>query len=255
MARTPLLAGNWKMHGTRAEATVLAGALAKHVGNMTDREVLIAPPFTALDAARNAIAGTRILLGAQNVHGEDRGAYTGEISAAMLVEAGCTHVIIGHSERRQYYGETDAGVNARLRGALRCGLVPIVCVGETLAEREAGATITVIERQVHDGIAGIEAIHHPRIVLAYEPIWAIGTGRTATPEQAQEVHLAIRKRIAELAGAELADGVRILYGGSVKPDNIDALMAQPDLDGALVGGASLDAVAFARIVQFQESRR
>jgi triosephosphate isomerase len=254
MARTPLLAGNWKMHGTRTEATALAGALAKQVGGMTDREVLIAPPFTALDAARLAIAGTRILLGAQNVHGEDRGAYTGEISAAMLVEAGCTHVIIGHSERRQYYGETDAGVNARLRGALGAGLVPIVCVGETLAEREAGSTIAVIERQVHDGLAGIDPTHHPRIVLAYEPIWAIGTGRTATPEQAQEVHLAIRKRIGELAGAELADRVRILYGGSVKPDNIDALMAQPDLDGALVGGASLDAVAFARIVQFQEPR-
>jgi triosephosphate isomerase (TIM) len=255
MARTPLLAGNWKMHGTRAEAAALAGALAKQVGGITDREVLIAPPFTALDAARQAIAGTRILLGAQNVHGDDRGAYTGEISAAMLVEAGCTHVIIGHSERRQYYGETDAGVNARLRGALRSGLVPIVCVGETLAEREAGTTMAVIERQVRGGIGGIETIHHPRLVLAYEPVWAIGTGRTATPEQAQEVHLAIRKLVAELAGAEVANGVRILYGGSVKPDNIDALMAQPDLDGALVGGASLDAVAFARIVQFQESRR
>jgi triosephosphate isomerase (TIM) len=255
MARVPLLAGNWKMHGTRAEATALAGALAQHVGSVTGREVVIAPPYTALDAAREAIAGSRILLGAQNVHGEDKGAYTGEISAAMLVEAGCTHVIIGHSERRQYYGETDAGVNTRLRGALRAGLVPIVCVGETLAEREAGTTLAVIERQVRGGIGGIDAVHHPHIVLAYEPVWAIGTGRTATPEQAQEVHLAIRKFVGELAGPAVADGVRILYGGSVKPDNIDALMAQPDLDGALVGGASLDAVAFTRIVQFQESRR
>jgi triosephosphate isomerase (TIM) len=254
MARVPLFAGNWKMHGTRAAATELAGALAQHVGAVTGREVLIAPPYTALDAAREAIAGTRILLGAQNVHGEDKGAYTGEISAAMLVEAGCTHVIIGHSERRQYYGETDAGVNARLRGALRAGLVPIVCVGETLAEREAGTTMAVIERQVRGGIAGIDAVHHPRIVLAYEPVWAIGTGRTATREQAQEVHLAIRNLVAELTGPAVASGMRILYGGSVKPDNIDALMAQPDLDGALVGGASLDAVAFARIVQYQESR-
>ena len=255
MGRIPLLAGNWKMHGTRAEAKALAGALAASVGNVTGREVLIAPPFTAVDAAREAIAGTRILLGAQNVHGDDKGAYTGEISAAMLVDAGCTHVIIGHSERRQYYGETDAGVNARLRGALRCGLVPIVCVGETLAEREAGTTMAVIERQVRGGIGGIDAIHHPRLVLAYEPVWAIGTGRTATPEQAQEVHVAIRKLVVELAGPAVANGARILYGGSVKADNIDALMAQPDIDGALVGGASLDAVAFARIVQFEEFRR
>jgi triosephosphate isomerase len=254
MARIPLLAGNWKMHGTRAEAKALAGTLAASVGDVTGREVLIAPPFTALDAAREAIAGTRILLGAQNVHGADKGAYTGEISAAMLEEAGCTHVIIGHSERRQYYCETDAGVNARLGGALRARLIPIVCVGETLAEREAGTTMTVIERQVRGGLAGVDSVHHPRIVLAYEPVWAIGTGRTATPHQAQEVHLAVRNLVAELAGPVVASGVRILYGGSVKPDNIDALMAQPDIDGALVGGASLDAVAFARIVQFEESR-
>ncbi len=255
MARVPMLAGNWKMHGTRTEATTLGRMLAEKVGQVTDREVLIAPPFTALDAARNAIVGTHILLGAQNVHGEDQGAFTGEISAAMLVEAGCTHVIIGHSERRQYYGETDATVNARLRGAVRARLIPIVCVGETLAEREAGTTMAVIERQVRGGLAGIASEHHPRIILAYEPVWAIGTGRTATPEQAQEVHLAVRNLIHELAGPTVANGVRILYGGSVKPDNIDALMAQPDLDGALVGGASLDAVAFARIVKFQESPR
>ena len=157
MSRTPLLAGNWKMHGTRAEATALAGALAKSVGAVADREVLIAPPFTALDAARDAIAGTRILLGGQNVHGEDKGAFTGEVSAAMLLEAGCTHVIVGHSERRQYYGESDAGVNARLRGALRAGLIPIVCVGETLAERQAGETMSVIARQIRGGFAGMDA--------------------------------------------------------------------------------------------------
>lgn len=254
MPRTPLLAGNWKMHGTRAEARALAGDLAASVGGLTDREVLVAPPFTALEAAREAIAGSRILLGAQNVHGEDRGAFTGEVSASMLAEAGCSHVIVGHSERRQHYGETDAGVNARTRGALRAGLIPIVCVGETLEQREAGTTMAVITRQVRGGLDGLDAAHHPRIVLAYEPVWAIGTGRTATPAQAEEVHRDIRKLIAEIAGAAVANGMRILYGGSVKPDNIDALMAQPDIDGALVGGASLDAAGFARIVQFQESR-
>ncbi len=254
MARIPLLAGNWKMHGTRAETGALAGALAKSVGAVTGRESLIAPPFTALEAARQAIAGTRILLAAQNVHGDPRGAFTGEICAAMLVEAGCTHVIVGHSERRQYFGETDAGVNARTRGALGAGLVPIVCVGETLAEREAGTTGTVVERQVRGGLAGLDAAAVGRCVLAYEPVWAIGTGRTATPAQAQEVHRAIRGLLADLAGAAVADGVRILYGGSVKPDNIDALMAEADIDGALVGGASLDAASFTRIVQYQESR-
>jgi triosephosphate isomerase (TIM) len=255
MSRTPLLAGNWKMHGTRPEARALAGALAKSVGAVTDREVLIAPPFTALDAARDAIAGTHILLGAQNVHGEDKGAYTGEVSAAMLLEVGCTHVIIGHSERRQYYGETDASVNARVWGALRAGLVPIVCVGETLAERKAGTTLAVVERQIRGGFAGVGASDGHRCVLAYEPVWAIGTGHTATPAHAEEVHLAIRKLVAQLVGQAVADSTRILYGGSVKPDNIDALMAQPDIDGALVGGASLDAVAFERIVKFQESRQ
>src|SRR5215475_15094020 len=193
MARVPRLAGNWKMHGTRAEATALAGALAKSVGNVSGREVLIAPPYTALEAARQAIAGTRILLGAQNVHGEPKGAFTGEIGAAMLVEAGCTHVIVGHSERRQYFGETDEGVNARIRGALAADLVPIVCVGETLAER-----------QVRGGLAGLDAAAIERCVMAYEPVWAIGTGRTATPAHAQDVHKAIRGLLADLAGATVA---------------------------------------------------
>jgi len=254
MARVPLLAGNWKMHGTRAEATALAGALAKSVGNVSGREVLIAPPYTALEAARQAIAGTRILLGAQNVHGEPKGAFTGEICAAMLVETGCTHVIVGHSERRHYFGETDESVNARIRGALAANLVPIVCVGETLAEREAGTTAAIIERQVRGGLAGLDAAAVGRCVMAYEPVWAIGTGRTATPAHAQDVHRAIRGLLADLAGATVANGVRILYGGSVKPDNVDALMAEADIDGALVGGASLDAASFTRIVQYQESR-
>jgi len=254
MARIPLLAGNWKMHGTRAEARALAGALAKSVSTVSGRDVLIAPPFTALEAARQAIAGTRILLAAQNVHGEPKGAFTGEVCAAMLVEAGCTHVIVGHSERRQYFGETDASVNARARGALGANLVPIVCVGETLAEREAGTTAAIVERQVRGGLAGLDAAAIGRCVMAYEPVWAIGTGRTATPAHAQEVHRAIRGLLADLAGAAVANGVRILYGGSVKPDNIDALMAEADIDGALVGGASLDAASFTRIVQYQESR-
>jgi len=254
MARVPMLAGNWKMHGTRAEATALAGALAKSVGHVSGREVLIAPPYTALEAARQAIAGTRILLGAQNVHGEPKGAFTGEIGAAMLVEAGCTHVIVGHSERRQYFGETDESVNARICGALAANLVPIVCVGETLAEREAGTTAAIIERQVRGGLAGLDAAAVGRCVMAYEPVWAIGTGRTATPAHAQDVHKAIRGLLADLAGAAVANDVRILYGGSVKPDNVDALMAEADIDGALVGGASLDAASFTRIVQYQESR-
>jgi triosephosphate isomerase len=251
MARTPLLAGNWKMHGTRSEATVLARTLAGTIGQVRGREVVLAPPFTALDTVAAAIAGTQIRLAAQNVHWETKGAFTGEIAAAMLREAGCTHVIIGHSERRQYFGETDDGVNRRLRGALAGGLVPIVCVGETLAEREAGATPAVIERQMAGGLAGIGAAELAGCVVAYEPVWAIGTGRTATPAQAQEVHRAIRRQLAALGGAAVADGIRILYGGSVKPDNIDALMAESDIDGALVGGASLEATGFARIVHYR----
>ena len=251
MSRIPLLAGNWKMYGTQAETRALAGALAKAVGQVQGREVLVAPPFTSLGAAREAIAGTRILLGAQNVHGEPKGAFTGEISTAMLLEAGCSHAIIGHSERRQLFGETDAGVNARTKAAVAAGLVPIVCVGETLAEREAGQTAAVVERQVRGGLAGLDAAALGRIVVAYEPVWAIGTSRTATPAQAQEVHARIRALLGELGGAAVAAGVRILYGGSVKPDNVDALMAEPDLDGALVGGASLDAGQFTRIVRFE----
>jgi len=242
MARTPLLAGNWKMHGTRAEARTLAGALAKSVGQTTGREVLIAPPFTALDAAREAIAGTGILLAAQNVHGEDRGAFTGEVSAAMLAEAGCTHVIIGHSERRQYYGETDASVNARLRGALRASLIPIVCVGETLAEREGGQTSAVVSRQIDAVIAALGPAM-VRTVVAYEPVWAIGTGRTASPEQAQEVHALLRSRLAAAGAAQ----VKLLYGGSVKAANAALLFGMPDVDGGLVGGASLDAKEFLAI--------
>ena len=251
MSRMPLIAGNWKMHGARSEAVALARALAATVGHVRGREVLVAPPFTALEPVRETIAGTDIRLAGQNVHWEPKGAYTGEVAVAMLREAGCTYVIVGHSERRQYFGETNETVNKRLHACLGGGLVPIVCVGETLAEREAEATTAVIARQIESAFVGVRSDQIATCVIAYEPVWAIGTGRTATPGQAQEVHHAIRRQLIGLGSATTADRVRILYGGSVKPDNIDSLMAEPDIDGALVGGASLDAAAFARIVQYQ----
>jgi triosephosphate isomerase (TIM) len=250
--RTPLLAGNWKMWGTRSEAAALSTALTAVVGRTPGREVMIAPPFTALEVVRSVIDGSAIQLGAQNLHWEPKGAFTGEISAAMLVEAGCTHVIIGHSERRQLFGETNETVNKRLHAALAAGLTPVVCVGETLQERDADATVQVVERQVVAGLAGIAPAALAKSVIAYEPVWAIGTGKTATPAQAQDVHRTIRNQLAKVADQDTADRVRILYGGSVKPDNIDSLMAEPDVDGALVGGASLVAEQFIRIVQFEE---
>jgi triosephosphate isomerase len=252
--RTPLLAGNWKMHGARSEAVALASALAKAVGRLAGREVLVAPPFTALEAVAAAMAGSDVRLGAQNLHWEPKGAFTGEVSAAMLREAGCTHVIIGHSERRQLFGETNETVNKRLHAALAGGLTPIVCVGETLDEREADATAEVVERQITAGLAGISPADLARAVVAYEPVWAIGTGRTATPAQAEDVHRTIRAQLATLTDPSTAALVRILYGGSVKPDNVDALMAEPDIDGALVGGASLVAEQFLRIVRFEEKK-
>jgi triosephosphate isomerase len=252
MSRIPMLAGNWKMHGAKREAVALADALAAAVGKTPGREVLVAPPFTALEAVAAAIAGTDIRLAGQNLHWEPKGAFTGEIAASMLREAACTHVIVGHSERRQFFGDTDETVNKRTRAALAAGLVPIVCVGETLQEREADATTQVVERQVATGLAGVEAAALTGCIVAYEPVWAIGTGKTATPAQAEEVHRTIRRRLATLADPATADRIRILYGGSVKPDNIDALMAEPDIDGALVGGASLVAEQFIRIVRFEE---
>jgi len=252
MNRTPLIAGNWKMHGTRDEAVALARALAETVGRVTGREVAIAPPFTALEPVAREIAGTQIRLGAQNVHWEPKGAYTGEISTAMVREAGCTYVIIGHSERRQHFGETDETVNRRLHAVLGAELVPIVCVGETLAERDADATAAIVERQVASAFAGASSAQIARCVIAYEPVWAIGTGVTATPGQAQEVHHAIRRQLVGLASDTTAGRIRILYGGSVKAANIDALMAEPDIDGALVGGASLDPAEFTRIVRYEE---
>jgi len=251
MTRTPLIAGNWKMHGTRSEAVALAGTLAKNVGRPRGREVAVAPPFTALDAVAQALDGTGIKLAAQNCHWEAQGAYTGEISVAMLRETGCAFVIVGHSERRQLFGDTNETVNRRVHAVLGAGLVPIICVGETLEEREAEATDAVVARQVDTAFADVRPEQVATCVVAYEPVWAIGTGRTATPAQAQEVHDAIRRQIGTRTSPTTAERIRILYGGSVKPENVDALMAEPDIDGALVGGASLDAVAFTRIVQYQ----
>jgi triosephosphate isomerase len=245
-----MLAGNWKMHCTATEALALVRLLRERIEPSADREVLVAPAFPALVAVAAALDGSGYLLGAQDLHWEDSGAYTGEVSGPMLAAVGCTHVIIGHSERRQYFGETDERVALKVKAALRNGLVPLVCVGETLEERTTGETLAVIERQVRGGLTGLDAGAIGTIILAYEPVWAIGTGQVATPAQAQEVHSAIRRIVSDLAGAAVAAACRVLYGGSVKPDNVDALMIQPDIDGALVGGASLKADEFARIVAF-----
>jgi triosephosphate isomerase len=249
--RRSLLAGNWKMHGTRTEAERLLTALKTQIGRPADRDVVVAPPFSALETASRLLAGTSIRLAAQNLHWEPQGAFTGEVSGPMLKELGCTYVIIGHSERRQYFGETDETVAKKVQAARRDALTPIVCVGETLEQRDKGETLAVIARQVRGALQGLDAKAVASLVVAYEPVWAIGTGRTATPAQAQEVHASIRATLVELADQSSAELVRLLYGGSVKPDNVDALMAEADIDGALVGGASLDAEAFARIVQFR----
>ncbi|HSP95614.1 MAG TPA: triose-phosphate isomerase [Candidatus Dormibacteraeota bacterium] len=249
-ARTPLLAGNWKMHCRIDEALSLVDDLLGLVRSATDRDILVAPPFTAVAAVAQRLAGSRIQVAGQDLYWEDKGAYTGEVSGPMLAAAGCTHVIVGHSERRQLFGDSDDWVARKTAAALRADLTPIVCVGETLGERDADTTLAVVERQVRAALSDLGPAAMGRIVVAYEPVWAIGTGKVATPEQAQEVHRSIRGILTALSGTEIAAAVRILYGGSVKPDNIDALMAQPDLDGALVGGASLQAADFARIVAF-----
>ena len=246
-----MIAGNWKMHGTRAETEKILSALKGQITALTDREVVVAPPFTALETAARVLTGSSIHLAAQNVYWELQGAFTGEISGPMLKELGCTYVILGHSERRQYFAETDEQVARKVRAAQRDGLVPIVCVGETLQEREQGNTFAVITRQLQGALHNQEKAALASLVIAYEPVWAIGTGRTATPAQAQEVHATIRGALVELADHKAASAIRILYGGSVKPDNIDGLMAEADVDGALVGGASLQADSFARIVNFR----
>jgi triosephosphate isomerase (TIM) len=249
--RTPIIAGNWKMYKTVGEAVELVKGLLEGLGSVSGREVVVCPPFTALYALRPLLVGTSLGLGAQDLHHERQGAFTGAIAAGMLTDVGCRFVIIGHSERRQYFGETDASVNQKIRAALEANLTPIVCVGELKSERDSGQAETVVSRQISGGLAGLSAEDAARLVIAYEPVWAIGTGDTATPADAQAMHGAIRAMLGEHFGAATAEGIRIQYGGSVKPDNIDELMAQPDIDGALVGGASLTATSFLRIVQFQ----
>jgi len=249
VARRKFVCGNWKMHRTGAEARALVREVRAGADGLADRvDVAVAPPFTALSAAAAELAGSRIGLAGQDVFWEAQGAFTGEVSAAMLADAGCAFVLVGHSERRQLFGETDESVNRKAKASLAAGLHPIVCVGETLPEREGGRTLEVVGRQVRAGLAGLAAEQVGRLTVAYEPVWAIGTGRTATSAQAQEVHAAIRSILRELAPGA-ADAVRIQYGGSVKPDNAAELMAQPDVDGALVGGASLKGADFVQIVK------
>jgi len=246
--RRRVFAGNWKMYKTQAEARALVSALAPLVSSAGHCDVVVAPPFTAIPAAVEAARGTSIAVSGQDLFWEKEGAFTGEVSAAMLVEAGCRYVIVGHSERRQSFGETDESVCKKTKAALAASLTPIVCVGETLQERESGATESVLGRQFRGGLAGLTAGEFSRILIAYEPVWAIGTGRVATPEQAAAAHKFLRNVAGSAFSSELASALRILYGGSVKPDNIEGLMAQDELDGALVGGASLDAKSFAAIV-------
>lgn len=253
MARRALMAGNWKMHKTMAEAVDLVKKLRDAVAGAADRDVLVCPPFTSLAVVSEAAKGSPIALGAQNMNDNLQGAFTGEVSPGMLKDAGCAYVILGHSERRQYYKETDALVNKKAKLALEQGLTPIVCVGELLQEREDAKTFTVIEKQVKESLGGLAPVQANKAVIAYEPVWAIGTGKTATPAQAQEVHAFIRKLVEKMYGEPVASAMRILYGGSVNPGNIDSLMSEPDIDGGLVGGASLKAEDFARIVKFQKA--
>lgn len=249
MSRIPLMAGNWKMNNDKRETLDFLSSFLPKVKELTV-EIVICPPFTSLYAAAEKLVGTNVKLGAQNMHWEEKGAFTGEVSPLMLKELPCDYVIIGHSERRQYFAETDETVNNKIKSALKHELAPIICVGETLEQREEGITIDFVMGQVEKALKGIEAEEAKKIVFAYEPIWAIGTGKTASAADAQEVIGAIRNKISELYNKEVAEAVRILYGGSVKPENIKELMAEADIDGALVGGASLKAESFYAICSF-----
>lgn len=250
--RTPVIAGNWKMFKTIGEAIAMVNELKPLVVGVAGVEVVVAPVFTALSSVAGALAGSNVRVAAQDCFWEDEGAFTGEVSPNLLNDAGCSYVIIGHSERRQFFGETDETVSKKTKSVISAGLTAIVCVGETLAEREGDRTFAVIESQLTGGLNGLTAESLRQVVIAYEPVWAIGTGKTASDVQAQEVHAFIRGLVARLFDQFVADDVRILYGGSVKPDNVKGLMAQPDIDGALVGGASLKADSFAAIVNFCE---
>ncbi len=250
--RRPLLAGNWKMNLTLSQSVELARAVRDGASSASG-EVAVCVPFTALAAVGEALKGSSVRLGAQDVYWEASGAFTGEISAAMLADAGCAMVVLGHSERRKLFGESDEWVNKKLAAALKAGLTPIVCIGETLDERESQKTWRVLETQIAGGLKGFAPADLAKIVIAYEPVWAIGTGKTATPAQAQEAHLFVRGQLKKLHGEGFAQGVRILYGGSVTAENVDSLMAQADVDGALVGGASLKKDSFLRIMGFKSA--
>ena len=252
--RRLLFAGNWKMNLTALEARAVIAALRVNIDRdaaalARDRDMMIAPPAVMIPAAAQALAGSSIALGAQNMHFEDKGAFTGEISPPMLLQFGVTHAILGHSERRHIFAETDELINRKVIAALGHRMVPILCVGETQAEHDGGHALAVVMRQLQSGLAGVSAADCATMVIAYEPVWAIGTGRTATPHEAQTVHGAIRQAVADLHGHQAADAIRILYGGSVTADNVDSLVSKPDIDGALVGGASLKADSFARIIR------
>jgi len=249
--RKPLMAGNWKMNKTVTEAVSVVKALKSSIADVTDVEVLICPTFTALYAVNNEVKGSNINIGAQNLFWEPKGAFTGEISPTMVKDTGCSYVLIGHSERRQYFNETDETVNKKTKAALVTGLIPVICIGETLKEREQNITFKVIEKQIKEGLAGLTPQQAETIVIAYEPVWAIGTGKTATPDQAQEVHAFTRKVYSQMYG-DASQKVRILYGGSVNPTNVSDLMKQSDIDGGLVGGASLEAESFTKLVKYSK---
>ena len=248
--RKPIIAGNWKMFKNAKETRVMLMELIPLVKGAAEREIVICPPYINIESAVSVCKGSNIKIGSQNIFWEEKGAFTGEIAPNMIKDNGCEYAIIGHSERRQYFNETDETVNKRLFAGLKAGLTPIVCVGEMLSERENNKTFDVIEKQLKGGLMGLSKEEALKIVIAYEPVWAIGTGKTASPAQAQEVHAFIRKQLEGLFGKETASSTRILYGGSVKGDNVKELMSQADVDGGLVGGASLDAASFARIVNF-----
>ena len=251
MSRRPMIAGNWKMHMTTQEAIELVSRILEQTGdvNADDVDILVAPPFTALSSISGLLPNSPVFLAGQNMHWEEKGAFTGEISPLMLKEVGCSHVIIGHSERRQLFGETNETVNKKLHAAFAHGLTPILCVGESLEEREANQTFSVIEEELKGGLNGLTTGQVQSMILAYEPIWAIGTGKTATPEQAEEVHAFIRNWLESWGGSGTSEKIRILYGGSVKPENVEGLMAMKNIDGGLVGGASLKADSFSQIIK------
>ncbi len=250
--RRPIIAGNWKMYKNVGEALELVDGLKKELAAETSVDIAVCPPFTAISEVAKALKGSNIAWGSQDIYWEEEGAFTGEVAPRMITDLGCKFCIVGHSERRTYFGETNETVNRKVKAALKHSLTPIVCVGERLEERDSGKTFDVVRSHVEGGLAGLSKDDASRIVIAYEPVWAIGTGRTATPEQAQEVHKHIRSLLAGMFGNEVASKIRIQYGGSVKPDNVKAIMAGADIDGALVGGASLKVKDFAEIVKLSK---